>query len=73
MSVSLIYLRVKDGECWRWLELGQRCHTRDRRREMSELILLGVMAYSISPKVMCEEVVVGKEVQTSIYPGLKGV
>ena len=30
MSVSLIYFRVGDGECQRWLELGQRYHTRDR-------------------------------------------
>ena len=25
--------RVGGGRCWRWLELGQRCHTRVRWRE----------------------------------------
>ena len=25
--------RVGGGRCWRWLELGQRCHTRVGRRE----------------------------------------
>ena len=24
---------VKDGECWRWSELGWRCHTRLGQRE----------------------------------------
>ena len=24
---------IKDRECWRWLELGQRCCTRVRQRE----------------------------------------
>ena len=24
---------VKDGECWSWLELGQRCHTGVRQQE----------------------------------------
>ena len=33
MSVSLIYLRVEDGECQGWLEFGWRCHTRDGLRE----------------------------------------
>ena len=33
ICVSNLPQGVKDGECQRWLELGQRCHTRVGQRE----------------------------------------
>ena len=42
--MSLIYLRVKDGECWRWSELGQRCHTRDGWRETKSEVVVRMKA-----------------------------
>ena len=43
-SVSLIYLRVKDGECQRWSELGQRCCTRDGQRETKLEVIVRMKA-----------------------------
>ena len=35
---------TKDRECQRWLELGQRCCTRDRRRETESEVMVKMKA-----------------------------
>ena len=35
---------VKDGECQRWLELGQRCHTRVGQRETKLEVIVRMKA-----------------------------
>ena len=42
--LSLIYLRVKDRECQRWSELGQRCRTRDGQRETKPEVIVRMKA-----------------------------
>ena len=35
---------VKDRECWRWLELGWRCHTRVGQRETKLEVIVRIKA-----------------------------